>query len=278
MEERRSIDVVGVPVSAFSIEDATSTIEAWIAARARGYVCATSAHGVVECLSDPDLRAIHREAGMIVPDGMPLVWMCRLLGEPNATRVYGPDLMRTMTAISAERGYRHFYYGGGPGVAEALRETLTERHPGLIVSGVYTPPFRPLTELESQAIIDEINAAKPDIVWVGLSTPKQERWMARHFGKIDAPVMIGVGAAFDFLSDRKTEAPEWLRGSGFEWLYRLVTEPRRLWRRYVVVVPVFLTCAIGQLLRERVFGRPPARRRAAPARPAPSDPSREPAQ
>lgn len=254
MSERRRIDVAGVPVSAFSIPDAMATIEEWIARRERRYVCATSAHGVVECRSDPELRDIHRRADMVAPDGMPLVWMCRLLGKPDARRVYGPDLMRAMTARSAEQGYRQFYYGGGPGVAEELSETLRERHPGLMVAGTYTPPFRALTEDEAQAAIDEINAAKPDIVWIGLSTPKQERLMAAFHGRVNAPVMIGVGAAFDFLSDRKSEAPSWLRGSGFEWLYRLVTEPRRLWKRYAVVVPVFLALAAGQLIRERLLG------------------------
>lgn len=243
------VDVLGVGVSAVNQDDTVGTIERWICARSRNYVCVTGVHGVMESRRDHELRRIHNEAGMVTPDGMPLVWVSRFLGSNRTSRVYGPDLMRKMTAVSARRGYRQFYYGGAEGVAVRLERALVEAHPELDVAGVLCPPFRELTPEEDQAIVEAINATRPDIVWVGLSTPKQEFWMARHLGRIDAPVMIGVGAAFDFLAGTKRQAPLWMQRNGLEWLFRLCSEPRRLWRRYAYIVPGFLFLAIGQLTR-----------------------------
>jgi N-acetylglucosaminyldiphosphoundecaprenol N-acetyl-beta-D-mannosaminyltransferase len=178
-----------------------------------------------------------------------LVWMSRWLGFDRTRRVYGPDLMRTLSALSVSRGYRHFYYGGDHGVANRLKHNLIRAYPGLQVVGTLTPPFRPLSPEEDDAVIAQINAAKPDIVWVGLSTPKQEFWMAAHVGRLDVPVLIGVGAAFDFLAGIKKQAPRWMRRSGLEWLFRLLQEPRRLWRRYFTIVPQFIILALGQLLK-----------------------------
>lgn len=249
------IGIGGVPVSAINLDMARETIERWIADRTQHYVCICGAHGIVECQSDADLMSIHRNAGMVTPDGMPVVWMLRALGQAHAGRVYGPDLMRLVTEVSARRGYRQYYYGGNDGVAQLLARTLEARHPGLKVAGTHTPPFRSLTAEEDQAVVDDINASGADIVWVGLSTPKQERWMSSHAGRIDAPVMIGVGAAFDFLAGTKTQAPLWMQRNGLEWFYRLVTEPRRLWRRYAVVVPSFIYLCARQL----ATARPPTR-------------------
>jgi N-acetylglucosaminyldiphosphoundecaprenol N-acetyl-beta-D-mannosaminyltransferase len=208
---------------------------------------------VIESQSDAVLRAIHNSAGLVTPDGMPLVWMARRLGYERTSRVYGPDLMRTLSALSPVRGYRHFYYGGGNGVAERLRQALMRAAPGLEVVGTITPPFRALTAEEDAAIVDEINAARPDIVWVGLSTPKQERWMAAHVGRLDAPALIGVGAAFDFLAGDKKQAPVWMQRNGLEWLFRFASEPRRLWRRYLSIVPRFVVLAGAQLVRSRLW-------------------------
>ena len=158
------------------------------------------------------------------------------------------DLMRAITARSPKRGYRHFYFGGAPGVANRLANVLVGANPGLSVVGTMCPPYRPLILEEDAEVVAQINAARPDIVWVGLSTPKQEFWMASHVGSINAPVMIGVGAAFDFLAGTKRQAPAWMRRIGFEWLFRLCMEPRRLWRRYGYIVPAFLTLATGQFL------------------------------
>jgi len=245
-EERAAI--LGVGISVIDIECAVSIIDGWIAADDPHYVCVTGVHGVMESWADPTIAAIHNEAGLVTPDGMPLVWMARWLGHPQIQRVYGPDLMRAITAISPERGYRHFYYGGPPGLVERLRDVLTSAHPGLNVVGVLSPPFRQLTPEEDTAVVAEINATNPDIVWVGLSTPKQERWMAAHLGRINAPVMIGVGAAFDFLACTKKQAPRWMQRSGLEWLFRASMEPRRLGRRYVRIVPSFLVLVLAQLL------------------------------
>jgi N-acetylglucosaminyldiphosphoundecaprenol N-acetyl-beta-D-mannosaminyltransferase len=248
-------DILGVCVSAINMEDAVASIERWIATRTPTYVCITGVHGVIESLGDLRLRKIHNDAGLVTPDGMPLVWMSRWLGCDRTRRVYGPDLMRTLSALSVSRGYRHFYYGGDRGVADRLNQTLTRAYPGLQVVGTLTPPFRPLSPEEDDAVIVQINAAKPDIVWVGLSTPKQEFWMAAHAGRLDAPVLIGVGAAFDFLAGIKTQAPRWMRRSGLEWLFRLLQEPRRLWRRYFTIVPRFTILALEQLLKAWMTSR-----------------------
>jgi N-acetylglucosaminyldiphosphoundecaprenol N-acetyl-beta-D-mannosaminyltransferase len=243
------LDILGVRVSVINPDDAVARIERWIDERSRNYVCITGVHGVMESRRDHRLRCIHNDAAMVTPDGMPLVWFSRLCGFSRSDRVYGPDLMRKMTAVSAVRGYRQFYYGGAEGVAENLKQALTAAHPTLKVVGSLCPPFRELMPAEDEAVTATINAARADIVWVGLSTPKQEIWMARHLGRIEAPVMIGVGAAFDFLAGTKRQAPLWMQRHGLEWLFRLCSEPRRLWRRYASMVPGFIILAVGELVR-----------------------------
>ncbi|GEP11601.1 WecB/TagA/CpsF family glycosyltransferase [Methylobacterium gnaphalii] len=245
------VDILGVGVSAIDLKDAVATIDRWIRQRQKHFVCITGVHGVMECRRDSDLRGIHHAAGMVTPDGMPLVWMARRLGFDRVSRVYGPDLMREVSRLSPERGYRHFYFGGGPGLAQTLEASLRETYPGIDVVGTLSPPFRPVTEEEDNAIVEAINAAKPDIVWVGLSTPKQERWMSAHRDRIEAPVMIGVGAAFDFLAGTKRQAPRWMQRNGLEWAFRLASEPRRLGRRYATIVPRFLILAGAQLALTR---------------------------
>jgi N-acetylglucosaminyldiphosphoundecaprenol N-acetyl-beta-D-mannosaminyltransferase len=241
--------ILGIGVSAITLDRAVSTIEQWIERRTQKYVCVTGAHGIIESRHDPQLRRIHNEAGMVTPDGMPLVFMARRLGFKSVSRVYGPDLMRRFTEISAQKGYRQFYYGGGAGIAEQLAATLKARYPTLSIAGTMTPPFRPLTPEEDEATVARINELAPDIVWVGLSTPKQEFWMASHIGRLNAPVLVGVGAAFDFLAGTKSQAPVWMQQSGLEWAYRLVHEPRRLWRRYARIVPLFFVLALAQIVQ-----------------------------
>jgi N-acetylglucosaminyldiphosphoundecaprenol N-acetyl-beta-D-mannosaminyltransferase len=241
--------ILGIGVSAITLDRAVLTIEQWIERRTQKYVCVTGAHGIIESRHDPQLRRIHNEAGMVTPDGMPLVFMARRLGFKSVSRVYGPDLMRRFTEISAQKGYRQFYYGGGPGIAEQLAATLKARHPTLSIAGTMTPPFRPLTPEEDEATVARINELAPDIIWVGLSTPKQEFWMASHIGQLNAPVMVGVGAAFDFLAGTKSQAPVWMQRSGLEWAYRLVQEPRRLWKRYARIVPLFFVLALAQIVQ-----------------------------
>lgn len=247
----RRFDVLGVPVSALDLPRAVTIIEDWVQREARTFVCITGVHGVIECRDDPELLAIHRRAGMVTTDGMPLVWWAHRTGLADVGRVYGPDLMRSLCSRAQENGFRHFFYGGGGGVAEALRRTLVDQNPYLRVVGTFEPPFRPLNEEESARVVEMINLAMPDIVWVGLSTPKQECWMNEYRDRLDAPVLIGVGAAFDFLAGRQRQAPVVIQRSGFEWLYRLVHEPRRLWKRYSRIVPRFVLLAVRQSLRGR---------------------------
>jgi N-acetylglucosaminyldiphosphoundecaprenol N-acetyl-beta-D-mannosaminyltransferase len=205
----------------------------------------------MESHRDEEIRRIHNSAGLVTPDGMPLVWLSRWMGFPHVRRVYGPDLMLALCAQSASTGYRHFFYGGAAGVPEKLVTRLQSRFPGLAAVGAYSPPFRALTPAEDTAIVNAINTARPDIVWVGMSTPKQERWMAEHVGRLRASVLIGIGAAFDFHAGLKRQAPCWMQKSGLEWSFRLMSEPRRLWRRYLINNPWFLWLVALQALEIR---------------------------
>jgi len=239
-------NVLGVGVSAVNMPLAIAQIDRLIGASEASYVCISGAHGVMECQRDERLRQIHNRAALVTPDGMPLVWLSRWHGAKHVSRVYGPDLMLAFCEHSLEKGYRHFFFGGAEGVPERLAKRLETRFPGLIVAGAYFPPFRDLTEEEDRAIVERINAARPDIVWVGLSTPKQERWMATHRERFQATVLIGVGAAFDFHAGVKPQAPRWMQRSGLEWLFRVSSEPRRLGRRYAYVVPMFIWLVLLQ--------------------------------
>jgi len=247
------VNILGVGISAINMDIALETIEDWIAHHDPHYVCVTGVHGVMESQRDEHLRRIHNQAGLVTPDGMPLVWLSRLKGHRHVDRVYGPDLMVALCERSGVRRYRHFFYGGAEGVPEQLVANLRRRFPELQVAGAHSPPFRPLTPEEDEQAVQMINQAAPDIVWVGLSTPKQERWMAAHVGRVEAPVFIGVGAAFDFLAGRKRQAPRWMQRNGLEWLFRLLTEPRRLWRRYLVNNPLFVLLVLAQALGLRRY-------------------------
>ena len=235
MTER--VNILGVGVSAINMEQALATIDGWVASRAREYVCVCPVHSIMECRRSEEVRRTFNQAGMVTPDGMPLVWVARALGHHNVGRVYGPDLM--LAVLRRER-HRHFFYGGGPGVAERLAGAVMTRYPKLEVAGFIEPPFAPLDELCTPAVAQAINAGSADIVWVGMSSPKQDLWMTRMRPLLDAPVLIAVGAAFDFHTGRVRQAPAWIQRSGLEWLFRLGTEPRRLWRRYLVDNPWFV--------------------------------------
>ena len=227
---------------------AVARVLAGVRTRARGYVCVTGVHGIMEAQHDPELRAILNGSYMTTPDGMPTVWVGRAQGLP-ISRVYGPDLMLEVCKAGVSSGVRHFFYGGADGVAELLRERLIARIPGLMVVGTYTPPFRPLNEREEEELAQMLGSSRPDIVWVGLSTPKQERFMARYHQRLACGVMIGVGAAFDMHSGRTSQAPKWMQRSGLEWFYRLATEPRRLWKRYLLNNPAFVARMAQQLVQ-----------------------------
>ena len=240
--------ILGVKINAVDLTAAVDTIASWIERNHPNYVCVTPAHGVMDARSDPELLEIFNHSGMTTPDGMSIVWTLKLLGHRNVSRVYGPDLMLAVCRAGVERGWRHFLYGGAEGVAKDLARSLRQRFPQIAIAGTYTPPFRPLTPEEDAAVVEQIASSHADIVWVGISTPKQERWMAAHLGRVGAPVLVGVGAAFDFLSGRKAQAPRWIQRSGFEWLFRFASEPLRLWPRYRRY-PLFAALVAGQLAR-----------------------------
>jgi len=256
------VNVLGVKVSAINMPRALEEIDSWIQTREQHYVTITGVHGIMESQRDATIREIHNRAGMITPDGMPLVWISHRRGQKDVRRVYGPDLLLETCKASMAQGYRHYFYGGAPGVAEQLASKLQARFPGLQVVGTYCPPFKPLTPEEDEAIVAQINEAKPDIIWVGLSTPKQERWMSAHLGRLNAPVMVGVGAAFDFHAGLKAQAPAWMQRNGLEWFFRLVTEPRRLWKRYLINNPSFMALIVMQELGLRRYQVTDAEKRA----------------
>jgi len=247
-EAAAAFSVLGIRVNAVQIPDAIAWMEHRIALRqGASYVAVTGMHGVSESRREPAFRDVLNGAGLVVPDGMPLVWIGRLRGFGLRRRVYGPELMLEFCRATAGRGLRHFFYGGAPGVADTLAERMAERFPGLVVAGTWCPPFRPLTPEEDADVVARINASNADIVWVGLSTPKQERWMHQHRAQLHVPVLVGVGAAFDMHSGRLKQAPVWMRENGLEWFYRLVQEPRRLWYRYIVLGSQFVFAASLEL-------------------------------
>ena len=240
MSDILRVNVLGVGISAINMAQAINTIDAWVERGERQYVCVTGVHGVMESQRDPSLRQIHNRAGLVTPDGMPMVWLSHLHGRSHVAQVCGSELMLAVCGHSQTKGYRHFFYGGAEGVPERLAERLAQRFPQLSVAGTYSPPFRALSEAEDEEIVSRINAANPDIVWVGLSTPKQERWMAANRDRLQASALFGVGAAFDFHAGLKKRAPRWMQRSGLEWFHRFLSEPRRLWRRYLINNPAFV--------------------------------------
>jgi N-acetylglucosaminyldiphosphoundecaprenol N-acetyl-beta-D-mannosaminyltransferase len=243
---------LGVRVHAVQIPQVIGLLENWILEPAASrYVAVTGMHGVMEAQRDASFREILNAADCVVPDGMPLVWLGRRQGFTLKRRVYGPELLDRFCQWTGAR-YRHFFYGGALGVADRLADTLEKRY-GIQVAGTHSPPFRSLNAEEDREIVRMIRAAAPDVLWIGLSTPKQERWMYEHRSVVGVPVMVGVGAAFDINAGIKEQAPGWMREHGFEWLYRMLQEPRRLWRRYLLLGPQFVWLCTLELLRLRRF-------------------------
>ena len=241
------VNVLGVGISVLNLQSALAAIAAAVREKRKGYICVTGVHGVMEAQADAAFKKILNNAFLCTPDGMPMVWAGKLNGHREMRRVYGPDLMLDVCAWSETSGAKHFFYGGADGVAELLAQKLKEKFPKLQVAGTFTPPFRALNEIEVCDLQKRISESQPDILWVGLSTPKQEKFMAEFLPKLDATVMIGVGAAFDFHSGRVKQAPRWMQRSGLEWFYRLCSEPRRLATRYFRNNPLFVLKFFGQL-------------------------------
>jgi N-acetylglucosaminyldiphosphoundecaprenol N-acetyl-beta-D-mannosaminyltransferase len=248
-------DVLGVKVSAINMSRAVDTADRWIRAGQPGYICVTGVHGAMEAQKDHEFREILNYAMMNVPDGMPMSWVGRLQGFDDMDRVFGPDFMLAMCRLSLERGFRHFLYGGQPGTAGKLKDSLENKFPGLQVVGTYTPPFRNLNAEEEDVLLAQVRDARPHILWVGLSTPTQERFMAQFVDRFQVPLLVGVGAAFDYHTGLIRDCSAWIKRAGLQWLHRLAQDPRRLWRRYLLNNPAFVWNITLQLLKLRRYPR-----------------------
>ena len=250
------VNVLGVGISVHNLRTALAAMAAAVRERRKGYICVTGVHGVMEAQDDAEFKKILNAAFLCTPDGMPMVWAGKLNGHRDMSRVYGPDLLLDVCAWSETSGCTHFFYGGAAGVTELLAQKLKEKFPKLQIVGTFTPPFRALNADEEKKLREQVGAARPDIFWVGLSTPKQEKFMAEFLPKLDATLMVGVGAAFDFHSGRVRQAPRWMQRSGLEWCYRLGCEPRRLAKRYFRNNPLFVLKFTGQLTGLKKYPSP----------------------
>ena len=250
--EIRTRRIMGIPIAMTDYEMAMDVMDGMIARGERGYVCCVAVHAVMVAQSDPEMRAALIGSTLTVPDGMPLVWTANLMGETLPNRVYGPELMRRYNERCRDRGHRVWLYGGrDQGSLAQLALNMHRAHPGIQVVGGYSPPFRRLAEREEEEVARQIDAARPDVLWVGIGVPKQEKWMARLRDRLDVPVMCAVGAAFDFHAGRISQAPAWMQQRGLEWTYRIAQEPRRLLPRYLYYNPRFLKASVRQLVSER---------------------------
>ncbi|MFC1550451.1 WecB/TagA/CpsF family glycosyltransferase [Candidatus Neomarinimicrobiota bacterium] len=247
--------ILGIRITATNIHECKTLINNAINGKINQYIVIRDVHGIVQSHKSQAVKAAHDHAAYVLPDGMPLVWIGKIKGNKSIDRCYGPDLMLAIMDESVEKGYKHFFYGGNSGVANRLKSEMENRYPGVKIVGTYSPPFRPLNkseELELENLIDEL---KPDILWIGLSTPKQELFMYENLNKLNAKLMIGVGAAFDFHTGIIKQAPALVQRLGFEWAYRIFQEPRRLWKRYLISIPTFIVYYILELLKLKNFNR-----------------------
>ncbi len=246
MQSIPRVNVLGCGISAINLQTAESAVLEALREKRKGYVTVTGVHGVSEAQQDAEFKRILNESFLTTPDGMPMVWCGWKAGHKSMDRVYGPDLMLKIFERSVEHGIRHFFYGGKEGVADTLKSKLEERFLGVQIVGAYCPPFRELNDGERADLQQRVAKLKPDIIWVGLSTPKQERFMVKYLPILDTTLMFGVGAAFDFHAGLVPQAPRWMQRAGIEWFYRLTKEPKRLWKRYMVNNPLFVMRILGQ--------------------------------
>lgn len=240
-----------VSLSAMTMQGACDRIAGWIENGQKQYVNICTADTIVKCYDEPDLAQIIMKAGMATTDGMPLAWLAKRFGFQESTRVYGPDLMLELCALSEKKGYTHYFFGATDEVLHQLKSNLCKRFPKLKIAGIYSPPFRPLNDEEKQAVVERINAANPDVVWCGLGTPKQDYWVAEFRPHLTAAAIIAVGAAFNFHAGQLRQAPRWMMKCGLEWLFRLLMEPRRLWRRYLIGNTRFIIQTFAQWVRRK---------------------------
>ena len=251
-------NVLGIGVNTINMKETLARIERDLQHQRKGYVCLVGVHGIMEAQRDPELAKIYAGAALAVPDGMPTVWVGRYQGHPEMERVAGPDLMLEVIADERLRGFTHFLCGGKEGVAEELREQLIARYPFVKIVGTFTPPFGPMSCAQEHEFIATINGLRPDIVWVGISTPKQERFMNRYLPFLDTTLMFGVGAAFDFHTGRIADCAEWIKHAGFQWFDRLLQDPKHLWKRYLRNNPPFLLHIFLQLTGLKLYSIPSA--------------------
>jgi len=244
---------LGVDVDAVNIENVVIEADNQINTSKKGYITVTGVHGIMESQRSEYVKSAHKNAWVVVPDGMPLVYIGRIRGHKNMRRCFGPDLMYALLEHSVKNRYTHFFYGGKDGVAQLLKQKLEQKIPGLQVIGTYTPPFRPLNDQEKNELIETVSQLKPHFIWVGMSTPKQELFMIEYLPLLDTNIMVGVGAAFDYHTDQLKRAPKWMQTLALEWLFRLIMEPKRLWRRYLVNNPLFLVKLIFQVTGLRKY-------------------------
>src|SRR5487761_190388 len=257
INSRKKANILGIRIDAVNMEEALERIAVELRQRRKGYVCLAGVHGVMEAQRDPALAAIYAGAALAAPDGMPTVWMGRHQGFRKMERVAGPDLMLEVISRKEFKGYSHFLCGGKDGIAYELQEKLLARYPSVKIAGIYTPPFGPMPHAQEMEFVDMVNRLQPDIVWVGISTPKQERFMARYLPLLDTTLMFGVGAAFDFHTGRIADCADWIKRAGLQWVDRLVQDPKHLWKRYLRNNPPFLFHSLLQLARLRRYSLQP---------------------
>jgi N-acetylglucosaminyldiphosphoundecaprenol N-acetyl-beta-D-mannosaminyltransferase len=251
-------NVLGVEIDAVSLEQVLARIARALELRHKGYVCLVGVHGVMDCQRDPALAKVMANAELTVPDGMPTVWMGRHQGHGAMQRIAGPDLMLEVLSRDEFRGRTHFLFGGKEGIAAELRDKLMLRYPDLKIAGIYTPPFGPMSAEQDEEFRAMIKSTQPDIVWVGISTPRQEYFMAQYLPLLDTTLMFGVGAAFDFHTGRIADCADWIKRAGLQWLHRLLQDPKHLWKRYLRNNPLFLFHAFLQVTKLKCY--PPQQR------------------
>ena len=247
-----TITILGVKVSRVNLQRAYDQVAEWVATKHRTYVCVAPVSTLVDAQRNQDYARVVNAAGMLTPDGMPVVWLARSKGGADVERTYGPDLMHQICDAGRERGLRHFFYGGTESTLEKLRHRLESLYPGIQIAGTCAPPFRSKALVEDADTLRMLNESQADVLWIGLGSPKQDFWMDLNRPHLHAPVIIGAGAAFDFLAGVKPQAPIWMRRNGLEWLFRLASEPRRLWRRYLIGNSLFLSYVLRDFLRPKV--------------------------
>ena len=252
-ECRPAAHVLGVDVDAIDLDEALGRVAVLLQGSRKSYVCVAGVHGIMEAQRNPQLMEVYSGSEMTIPDGMPLAWVGRMQGHIAMPRVTGPDLMLEVFRRKEFARATHFLYGGREGIAEELRDKLRIQFPWVKIVGTYTPPFRALNPEEERDLQATVARLKPDVFWIGLSTPKQERFMAQYLSKLDTKVMIGVGAAFDIHTGRIKESPEWLKATGMQWFHRMCQEPGRLWKRYLYNNPRFIVRITAQLLGFRKY-------------------------